>query len=108
MKDKLIETLGAFGLILWYLLSFIFVVVPIWATGFPWWGKLLIFAVIMLTDVLGAIVSVLTYAYSFFVVINSPFGIFSVIFFIDMALYLIFMLIPTIFNMIVAYRARRG
>lgn len=96
--------LGGAGLVLWYLLALAFVIIPIWATGLPYWARILIFAVIMLTDWIGALVCVAVYAYSSFVVLSHPFGIFTVVFFVDLLLYLIFMFIPTVLKIISIYK----
>ena len=104
MKEKLMGALGGAGLVLWYLLALAFVIIPIWATGFPFWVRILIFAVIMLTDWICSLVCIAVYAYGSFVVLSHPFSAFTVVFFVDLLLYLIFMFIPAVLKIISIFK----
>lgn len=109
MKEKLVEALGSFGLILFWLLSFLFVAIPIWATNLPFLAMLVIFAILYFTNLIGALLTILVYVYSTFVVLSSPINWFSIVFFIDMALYIIFCFIPSIAQIIsIAKENRRN
>lgn len=103
IKEKLVGFMGNAGIILWIAFSFIFVAVPVWATDLPWWAMLIIFALIIFTDFIGAFVCVGTYIYACIVVINSQFTAFSVVFFVDLILYLVFMFIPGLIDLIINF-----
>lgn len=96
IKEKLLSAFGAAGTVLWWVVSFLFVIIPIAATGLPIWARVIIFAVIMLTDVIGTILTITVYIWGTIAVLSSPLSFFTIIFFIDLILYVIFLLIPTI------------
>lgn len=103
IKEKFVGIMGNVGVILWSVFSIIFVSVPILATDLPWWGMLIIFVLIVFTDFIGAFVNVGTYIYACIVMINSEFTIFSVVFFVDLILYLVFMFIPGLIDLIINF-----
>lgn len=107
MKEKLSNTLGGFGLVLWLVLSFLFMAVPVWATGLPLAAMLLIFAVLFFTDIIGSLLTIAVYIYSTFVVLSNPIDWFSIVFFVDMALYIIFCFIPAIAQIISTAKENR-
>lgn len=103
MKDKFVELMGSAGIILWIVFSTLFVAVPILATNLPWWAMLIIYVLIVFTNIIGSIVTIGTYVYSCIVVLNSQFTIFSVVFFADLILYLIFILMPWLINLVMNF-----
>lgn len=105
MKEKLTSALGTFGIVLWLVLSFLFICIPVWATNFSWPIMLLIFAVLFFTDVIGSLLTVVVYIYSTFVILSGPMDWFAIVFFVDLALYLIFSFFPAVANIIGTYRA---
>ncbi len=107
LKDKLSSALGVFGFILFYVLSVLFVCIPIVATDLPSWIQWLILAVIIFTDLVGSLVSIAVFVYATIVVLSSPFTWFSVVFFVDTAVYFIFFLIPSMRQFYCVFKERR-
>lgn len=99
IKEKLLSALGTVGFILYYLIAILLIVVPLAAIGLPWWADFLIIAAICSFPVIGSFLCVGVYAWSFVIVIQEPFSIFSVVYFVFFAIYLIFFFIPTIINL---------
>ncbi len=108
MKEKLAVWFGGVGFIIWYILSVLFFMVPIWATGLPILVMILLAALIYYTDMLGAVLTVAVYIYSFIKVIHSPFSFFSIVYFIVLLIYVIFFFIPALLNLILTWRSRHS
>lgn len=100
MKEKLQSAAGSLGIIIWYVLSSASVIVPIMATHLPIWTCIIIFAIIYFTGIIGAFVSLTVYGYSFYVMLHHPFGAFWVAYLICLIFYVLFMLIPTIVQIV--------
>lgn len=102
MKEKLISVFGTVGFVLWWLLAATYVVVPVVATGATIWIQLVLIAVLTFTTLLGAILTPIIYVWGLIVTIQMPFGIFSVVFYVCLALWLLTEFIPSIISMFFA------
>ena len=96
IKDKLSQLLTFAGFNLFYLFFLFFVFIPILPLGFPWWADGLIILSTIIFPVLGGVITLVLWGWSFIVMIKSPFTWFSVIYFIGLLIYVAFFLIPTI------------
>lgn len=106
LKEKLLGALGGFGYILWLLICIAFFVIPFVATGFPIWVSVILQALIMFTGLIGAVVTVFVYAYSFLQILHGPLDLFAVLYYIDFAVYVIFFFIPSVIQFISAFSGK--
>ena len=91
-----------------WLLSLLLTVFPLVMCQFPWWVNLLIFtAIMLLPDVLGGIMTLAVWVWSFIVVVSGSIGLFEVIYFVLLAVYVVYFLIPGIRALIAAIREKR-
>ena len=103
MKEKLAGALGGFGIILWYLFSFIFCFAPLLFLKMPFIVRLLAIGAILFLPLIGEIIRCGLYVWVFFVVISEPIDVFSIIFFICLVIYVFAFgmpLISTIFGLL--------
>lgn len=107
MKDKLMEALGGFGMILYFFLCILFVAIPMAAADLPFLVTLVVLLLMYFTNYIGAILSVLIYVYATIVVLSHPIGWFSIVFFVDMALYAVFCFIPGVLQIITIFMNNR-
>lgn len=98
IKEKLTESLGVFGVILFYIISLAHIVVPLAVFEIPFWAKSILLFVMMMIPFLGGIVELIVWVWAFIIVINAPITIWSIIFFIIFGLYLIFILLPPVIS----------
>ena len=96
MREKLTNALGGFGIILWYLFSFIFCFAPLLFIKMPFIVRLLAIGAILFLPLIGEIIRAGLYVWAFFVVISEPMDVFSIIFFICLAIYVFAFGIPLI------------
>lgn len=95
MKDKILGAFGAFGYVIVFLLSIVYIAIPLVSTGLPWFVCMIIFTIIVLTDVIGSLVTVAVYVYSFFIVIQSPITVFTILYFVCFIIWLVMQAVPT-------------
>ncbi len=84
------------GLAAWRVLMFVFAVVPFVFLPYPRWLVSLLFLAVLTYPLLGMLVGIAAYVRAFFVVIHEPFGLFSAVYFIGAAFYIIVFGIPMI------------
>lgn len=94
MKDKLFGALGTFGVILWYIISFLYSFFPLVILRFNFWIDLILIAVMAAVPFAGEIVRLVLYVWAFIVVIGRPIDWLSIVFFVFAALYLFTTVIP--------------
>lgn len=94
MKDKLFNALGTLGLILWWILSALYTIVPVVATEAPVLVQILFIAAILSLGPVGSVISIVIYVWAFVVTVQAPFTLASVVFYICLALWLVFEIIP--------------
>lgn len=91
-----ISTAG--GFLVWlssYLLLLLLATYPLSMCPLPWWADFLIIAAIMLLpDAFGGILTLVVWAWSFIIVISGDIGLFEIIYFVLLAVYVVFFLIP--------------
>ena len=100
MKEKLISVFGAVGFVLWYLLCASYIAVPLVATGASWPVRILLFAIIMLTDFAGSIATCVIFGWGLIVTLQEPFGVFSAVFYVCLVLWLVFQFIPSVIRLL--------
>ena len=107
MKKTQGKLSGVGGLLFW-LLSLLLTAFPLVMCQFPWLVNLLIFtAIMLLPDVLGGIMTLAVWVWSFIVVVSGSIGLFEVIYFVLLAVYVVHFLIPGIRALIAAIREKR-
>lgn len=82
MKEKLQSALGGFGVVLYFLLSWLICFYPLLFCGFPWWGDVIYIALIVFLGgtFLSGICSTVIYVIALINVLRSPIDVWSVIF----------------------------
>lgn len=100
MKAKLEGSLGVAGSVIFYLISCLLVVAPLWFIGLPWWADLLIIALILSTNIIGGVISVALWVWALVIVVSGTIGWLEIVFFVLFAVYLFFTFIPAILQMI--------
>jgi hypothetical protein len=94
IKEKLVGALGGFGIILWYIIIFVMAIAPLWILNLPWWLDGLIIAAIMFVPILGDIVNLGIWIWSFFIAINSAVNALVIIYFIVLGIYALIFILP--------------
>lgn len=92
LKDMLIGTLGVVGYVLWFIVSLWFTFTPIIFLDISFWITLLLTAVIL---IVGDIVALPLWIWSFVVVVSEPIDGWSIAYFITFAVYALTTIIPT-------------
>ena len=100
LKDKLSGALGVVGLVIWYLISAIVVFTPLafLDLSFIVYG-IIIFAIISFS-LIGGIVELVIWIWSFIVVVSEPIDGWSVFYFIAFAIYCLTTLLPFVISLI--------
>lgn len=102
LKGKLIDVLGTFGLILFYIVSIILIIAPLPILGFPQWVDLLIIFALLYFGVIGGIAELVLYIWALVVSLNQPIDTFSRMFFVCAAIYAITSIIPAAINIVLS------
>ena len=87
MKDKLVDALGTFGMVLWYIISVIHAIAPLVILHTPFWLSFLLLVAINVIPLFGEIIRLVLYVLAFIVAFSQPFDIFSIVFFVCTAFY---------------------
>lgn len=101
MKDKLVNSLGWFGYILYFLIASVLAFIPLSILQFSFWINILIILAILCVPVLGDIAEFLLWVYSFPKAISGEQDIWAIIYYIGLAMYVITSLLPTVINWII-------
>ena len=96
MKEKLTNALGGFGIILWYVFSFLFCFAPLFYLRLPHIVDFLVIGAILFLPLIGEIIRCGLYVWAFFVVLSEPIDFLSIFFFICFAIYVFAFGIPLI------------
>ncbi len=102
-REKLINSLGAFGIILYYILCFALVFTPIAVLPVPAWARFIIIAVIMFVPALIDIAGPILWIVGFFIVLNGKQNGFAVFYYVLFAVYVIIEVV----NLVSFLRMRR-
>lgn len=100
MKEKLSTALGAFGSVLWYILSIVYAFAPLYILHFPFWVDAIIIAAILFIPFIGELVRLVLYVWAFIVVLSQPIDIVSIIFFVCAALYFFTTILPLLLSLL--------
>lgn len=100
LKDKLFGALGTFGIILFYILATAIIGIPLAFLDWPFWVDLIVLLVIYFFNLIGGIVQIIIFALSMPVALSSPINFFTIMYFICLAVYVIFCLIPAIITIV--------
>ncbi len=103
-REKLLDSFGLFGFIIYYILLFSTVFFPLEYCHLPFWLTIIIAAfIIFFADVLGLITMSIAnllhigaWVYSFINIISGQIGVLEIIYFVVFACWLIVFFIPTI------------
>ena len=96
MKEKLSMTLGRAGVVLWYIISFLYSFAPLISLRYSFFVELILIIVMTTVPILGEITRIVLYVLAFIVEIGRPIDVFSIIFFVFAALYFFTTVIPII------------
>lgn len=99
MKDKLASALGGFGAVLWYIISFLYGFAPLVILRFPFWLDLLLIIAMTSIPLVGELIRIALYIWAFVVVVNGPFDIIAIVFYVFFALYFFTTLLPLILSL---------
>lgn len=95
LRDKLFETLGDAGIVIWYVLSLIYTFAPL-LTVFRF--GIIITAIIVafatFSPTVGGIIQLILYVWGFFRALSMPFSGWILVFYICFALYFFTQLLP--------------
>jgi len=100
MKDKLLSTLGVFGVVIWYVLSLIFCFAPLFFLRLPFLAEWLLIMVILAIPFIGEIVRLGLYIWALPIVLGEPIDFFSIIYYISFVLELCMFAIPLLMSVI--------
>ena len=100
MKEKLTSALGTFGLVLWYIVSFLYSFSPLVILHFGFLIDLVLIIVMTAVPFFGELVRIALYIWATVVVCSAPIDAVSIVFFIFAALYLVTTIIPLILSLI--------
>ena len=95
MKEKLMSALGWFGGILFYIIMLMFCCVPFLMLDLPIWADLVLLFIIFTFRSLGGIVCLGVYVWATVRVFSRPFDVFSVVFLVFMAAYVLLFIVPS-------------
>ena len=109
-KEALVDTFGVVGFILWFLLGAVLLFLPLSFLDFPLWVNFVIILVLINTRVLGDMLSIVLWIWSFTEVIAHPIDGWSIFYFVGFVIYLLTSILPTVLgiisNIIESIRAR--
>ena len=108
MKEKLLSVFGRFGIVLWYIISFLYGFIPLVFLRFPFWVDFLLIVVMTSVPYLGEIVRIVLYIWAFVVVLHGPFDIPAIIFYVFFALYVLTTLLPLITSLLEVLLERKN
>ena len=89
MKEKLAAKLGVLGYVIFYLIAAFFAYCPLIFLDFPFIVNAILIGVIMFLPIIGTILNLILWIWSFVVVLSAPIDIFSILYFIAFAVYII-------------------
>lgn len=101
MKDKLVNALGWFGYIIYFLIVSILAFIPLSILQFSFWINILIIPVILFIPFWGDIAEFLLWAISFPKAISGEQDVWAIIYYIGLVVYAITSLLPTVINWII-------
>ncbi len=100
IKEKLGSALGGIGLILWYAVSAIVTFAPLFCVlKFNFFIDFLIILAILAFPLVGAVVELVIWVWSFVVAISMPFDIFMGIYYVALAIYVLTKLVPMVLTL---------
>ena len=107
MKEKMLSTFGAIGVILYYILGIVLIAMPVIILDLSFWWTFIIFCGIefisMIAPGLGTIANAVLYVLSFMKVIAAPIDVWSIIYFVSLGVYVLFEFIPWVMGIISAF-----
>lgn len=98
LKTWLVEKIGTLGFIIWFIISLIFLVVPVVVLPVPFWLRLIIILVIYALPMIGLLLQIVVFFWGFFVTISGPQDIVAIIFYIVFALWICLSFIPLLIS----------
>lgn len=93
-KEKLVEKLGTFGFILWFIISLIYILVPVAILPIPFWLRGIIVLAIYALPMIGLLVETGVFFWGFYVTISGPQDVIAIIFYVVFALWMVTTFIP--------------
>ena len=97
LKETLSASLGVFGTILWFLITILLTLAPIICVlDFSFIVDLLIIIAITALPLIGAIIELGLWVWSFIVAFGMPFDVFMLIYYIALVIYVVTKVIPMI------------
>jgi hypothetical protein len=96
LKDVLVGSLGVVGYVIYSVILYVIYFLPVLILDFPLWANILIVLCIMNIPIVGGILYLAAWIWSFTIVISMPIGGFSIFYFVAFAVYFFTSLLPNI------------
>ena len=96
MKEKLTSALGSFGIVLWYIISFLYSFAPLIILRFPFFVDLILIGIIMFLPFVGELIRLGLYIWAIVVALGQPIDAVSIVFFVFAILYTLTTVVPLI------------
>lgn len=87
MKEKLQSALGSAGIVLFYIIGFLYAFAPLLVLDFPLLVDILLILAMNVLPLLGELVRIVLYVWAVFVVLSHPLSGFSIFFLVIAAVY---------------------
>ena len=103
LKEKLSSIFGGLGCVLWLLLGILLFVMPISLLPLRIWQQIALICILLVfseTFLVGVLGTAIIWIWSFTIAVNMPLNIYSIIYYISLAIYVFTTLIPQIIYMI--------
>ena len=100
LKETLVVALGGVGFVIWFLLGAVLLFLPLSFLNLPLWIDFIIILILMNTQFIGGVLSIILWVWSFTVVIAQPIDGWSVFYFIGFAIYFFTSILPTVTGII--------
>jgi hypothetical protein len=96
MKEKMQSVLGVFGSVLWYAISILISFAPLITLGFNFWVDALLIFVVTTIPYIGMVVSLILWVWSLVLMVQRPFGVWSVVYFVALIINVVIYVVPFI------------
>lgn len=103
LKDKLLDTFGVLGGILYYVFNFLFCFAPVYVLPISMWWVLVITIVAFIFPAVYGLVSPILWTWGLVVTIGSPQDWIAIVFYVFFVLWFVVSFIPFIYNLFRAY-----
>ena len=100
LKELLANTLGWVGIVLWYVVSFLLMFLPLAVLNFPFWIDLIIIFVVLNIQGIGDMIALVLWVWSFIEIVSEPIDGWSIFYFVILAINVLLAVLPSIIGII--------